>query len=81
MNGASAPFRGASIPFLFKAKNFCAPSKVIEIAEDYDDFLNKIEKSLNNSDKKMIEKRIEFASRHSWENRFDEIQNIITSHS
>ena len=54
--------------------------EVIEVAENYDDFLNKIEKSLDSSDKKMIEKRIDFASRHSWEHRFDEIQNIISCH-
>lgn len=54
--------------------------EIIEVASDYDDFLNKIELCLKDQDDAK-RKRMEFAAQHSWENRFNEIQNIIACHS
>lgn len=50
---------------------------VIEIAGRYEEFLDKIEKSLKLNDRNAVESRVRFASGSSWEKRFDEIQKAI----
>ncbi|MDP3791836.1 MAG: glycosyltransferase [Candidatus Omnitrophota bacterium] len=53
---------------------------VIEIAARYEEFLDKIERSLKLNDRNAVESRVRFASSNSWEKRFDEIQKAIAYH-
>ncbi|MBI5150100.1 MAG: glycosyltransferase [Candidatus Omnitrophica bacterium] len=55
-------------------------AQVITVASDYKDFLDKIENYLSNDNPGAKESRVNFASRHSWDKRFDEIQEIISRH-
>ncbi|MBI5415712.1 MAG: glycosyltransferase [Candidatus Omnitrophica bacterium] len=55
-------------------------AQVIAVASSYKDFLEKIETCLNNDDAGAKESRVNFASRHSWDKQFDEIQEIISRH-
>ena len=55
-------------------------ARVIAIASSYEDFLYKIENYLRRDDAGAKESRVAFASRHSWDKRFDEIQEIINRH-
>ncbi len=71
---AGKPIVSVKIPELAKYEG------VVEAVSDRDDFLNKIELCLNDRDDAQ-RKRIEFAAQHSWENRFNEIQDIIAYHS
>lgn len=72
---AGKPVVSIKIPEILKYED------VIEIAEDREDFLNKIEKCLKNNSQESIGKRVKLASQNSWEKRFDEIHNIIDCHS
>lgn len=52
-------------------------ARVIAVASDRADFLNKIENYLQHDQAGQQKARVEFAATNSWDKRFDEIQNII----
>lgn len=54
-------------------------ARVIGVASDYDDFLNKIENYLQHDQDDQQKARVGLAATNSWDKRFDEIQNIINS--
>jgi len=63
---AGKPVVTTKIPDLVELSDICY------VAEDKEDFLEKLDLALKNKeDDKMIEKRIEFAANNTWQNRFD----------
>lgn len=71
---AGKPVVSIAIPEVMKYAD------VIEIAARYEEFLDKIERSLKFNDRNAVESRIRFASSSSWEKRFDEIQDTVCNH-
>jgi len=65
------PVVSINIPEVLKYKDN------IHVASSYEDFLKGIEQYLEDRSEASVIKRMQFASQHSWEKRFDEIQNII----
>lgn len=51
--------------------------EVIEIANDHDEFLSKIDISLQNNDLKLIEGRVLVADQNSWEQRVNQIWFLV----
>ncbi len=54
-------------------------ARVIAVASDHHDFLNKIENYLQHDQAGQQKAGLELAAANSWDKRFDEIQNIIDS--
>ncbi len=54
-----------------KLKELQSMSDLCYIAENKEDFLSKIEKALNEKDKELRNKRIQFSSENTWNHRFE----------
>lgn len=52
-------------------------ARVIAVASDHADFLDKIENYLRHDQPEQQKARVELAAANSWDKRFDEIQNIV----
>lgn len=52
-------------------------ARVIAVASDHADFLDKIENYLRHDQPEQQKARVELAATNSWDKRFDEIQNIV----
>jgi hypothetical protein len=50
---------------------------VVQIADNYNEFIKKIEFVLNNDTKQNAEQRIAKVSSLSWENRFQDVTKIV----
>ena len=61
---AGKPVVSTNLPELFTIKELCY------LAENKTDFLKKLDEALNEDDKELIKKRIEFASKNTWIDRF-----------
>ena len=72
---AGKPVVTTKIPDLLPMNDLCY------IAKDRTDFLEKLDESLKENDKKLIEKRIEFASKNTWQDRFQVIYNQLEKNS
>ena len=69
------PVVTTKIPDLLPMNDLCY------IAKDRNDFLEKLDESLKENDKKLIEKRIEFASKNTWQDRFQVIYHQLEKNS
>jgi glycosyltransferase involved in cell wall biosynthesis len=72
---AGKPVITTEIPDLASMGDLCY------IAEDKTSFLEKLDKSLKENDRKLIEKRIEFASKNTWQDRFQAIYSELEKNS
>lgn len=72
---AGKPVVTTKIPDLLPMNDLCY------IVKDRTDFLEKLDESLKENDKKLIEKRIEFASKNTWQDRFQVIYNQLEKNS
>lgn len=72
---AGKPVVTTKIPDLLPMNDLCY------IAKDRTGFLEKLDESLTENDKKLIEKRIEFASKNTWQDRFQVIYDQLEKNS
>ena len=54
-------------------------NNIVEIANNYEDFAIKINKSLNENNKKLIEERVRISKLNSFDNKFINIKSIIVN--
>ena len=52
-------------------KELISMADLCYIAKDKDDFLKKLDIALKENDSKLVQKRIEFASKNTWQDRFE----------
>ncbi len=72
---AGKPVVTTKIPDLLPMNDLCY------VAEDKTCFLEKLDESLKEDDKKLPEKRIEFASKNTWQDRFQVIYSQLDKNS
>ena len=72
---AGKPVITTQIPDLLPMNDLCY------IAKDKIGFLEKLDEALKENDKKLIENRIEFASKNTWQDRFQVIYNQLEKNS
>jgi len=68
---AGKPVVTTHLPALNSMKNLCY------IADNKNDFLTNLDLALNENKSDLVRKRIEFASKNTWQKRFEEMYHII----
>ena len=70
---AGKPIVSVAIPELVKL------SELVKIANNYDEFVSNIQKSLKENSPELVKKRTLYAQQHSWESKIKQISGIISN--